>query len=113
MKKNEKTRIKFNYEGVDYTLEFTADSLKKMQAKGFNFVDSEAQALTVPEDLFSGAFIANHNNVPEKRRQEIYHDLAEDNEDGEALLEILAEMVAEAMDEITYHSGNTKWEVVR
>lgn len=111
MKKNEKTRIKFNYDGVDYTLEFTADSLKKMQARGFNFTNAES--ITAPEELFSGSFIANHNNVPERRRQEIYHDLAEDAESGDALLDILGEMVSEAMDEITYHSGNTKWEVVR
>ena len=109
----EKTRIRFNYDGKDYTLEFTAASLKKMQAKGFNFVDFDSHALTVPEDVFSGAFIANHNDTPDKLRKEIFHDLAATEADGEALEEILVAMVEEAMEEITYHRGNTKWEVVR
>lgn len=113
MKKNEKTRIRFTYNDVEYTLEFTADSLKRMQARGFNFGDADRYALTLAEDMFCGAFIANHNNVPEKRRQEIFHDLTTDGEDGEDLFDVLLEMMTEAMEEINYHSGNTKWEVVK
>lgn len=113
MKKHEKTRIKFSYEGEDYTLEYTADSLKKMQKEGFNFAEAERYALSLAEDLFSGAFIANHNNVPKKRRQEIFHDLSLDGGGGEDLFDVLTTMVSEAVEEINYHSGNTKWEVVR
>lgn len=110
--KNNKTKITFEYENTEYTLEYTADSLKKMQNMGFNFGAIDEKILTVGEDLFCGAFIANHSNVMRKKRVEIYHAVGE-QADGEALVDVLMEMVNEAVDEINYHEGNTKWEVKR
>lgn len=112
--KNEKTKITFDYDGENYVLEYTADSLKRMQDKGFNFSDIQSRLLTAPEELFDGAFIANHRNVPSKKRHEIFLELTNENEEGEALFEILAEMVNEAIDEIMNpHKGNIKWAVKR
>lgn len=112
--KNEKTKITFEYDGDEYTLEYTADSLKKMQDRGFNFNDMNSRLLTAPEELFDGAFIANHKNVSRKKREEIFRELVGENEDGEDLFEVLAEMVNEAIDEIMNpHKGNVKWVVQR
>lgn len=112
-KKNQKTTITFTYEDTPYKLEFTADSLKKMQNMGFDFGNMGSKILTVAEDLFCGAFIANHSNVMRKKRLEIYRDLVESTEGGEDLIDVLLEMVNETIDEINYHEGNTKWEVNR
>lgn len=112
MNKQEKTRIKFDYNGKSYTLEFTADSLRRMQNSGFNFGDLESQAVTVGEELFAGAFIANHQSVPHRKRVEIYHELCEESADGDTITEILVAMVNEAFEEINQHKGNVKWEVV-
>lgn len=110
--KQEKRRIKFDYNGKSYTLEFTADSLKRMQANGFNFGDIASQVVTVGEDLFAGAFIANHQSVPHRKRVEIYHELSEESAEGDKITETLVAMVNEAFEEINQHKGNVKWEVV-
>lgn len=111
--KTEKTRIKFKYDDKDYTLEYTADSLKRMENAGFDFSELGSHVLSAPEALFKGAFIANHNNVPNAKREEIFHSITAETEDGEGIFDILAQMASEAVEEINYHSGNTKWEVVR
>lgn len=111
--KTEKTRIKFEYDGKQYTLEYTAASLKKMERDGFDFTQMESRILSVPEALFSGAFIANHNNVPKQIREEIFHSFSDETENGETLFDVLNTMISEAVEEINYHSGNTKWEVAK
>ena len=111
-KKNQKTTISFTYEDTPYTLEYTADSLKKMQNMGFDFSNMGAKILTVAEDLFVGAFIANHSNVMRKKRLEIYRALSEKAGEDE-LIDVLLEMVNETIDEINYHEGNITWEVKR
>ena len=109
--KTNKTRISFMYEGKKYTLEYTADSLKRLNKEGFDFANAEAQILSVPEDMFAGAFIANHNDVPQKKRIEIYHELCEASEDGSEIDKVVAAMMSEAMTELRSHKGNVKWTV--
>lgn len=111
-KKNQKTTIEFTYNDEPYVLEYTADSLKRMQNMGFDFSNMGAKLLTAGEDLFSGAFIANHSNVMRKKRIEIYRAMAEKAGEDE-LIDVLLEMVNETIDEINYHEGNITWEVKR
>ena len=60
MTKSEKTKIVFDYNGKHYTLEYTANSLKKLERQGVNFSKLDDMIFTAPETLFRGAFIANH-----------------------------------------------------
>lgn len=111
--KDKKTTISFTYEGKDYKLEFTAHSLKTMEKQGFRFAKMDDFALTAPEELFCGAFIANHDSVPKKKRLAIYKELmesAEDNEDA-TLTTILGDMMAEALEELNSHTGKVAWRV--
>lgn len=111
--KNTKTRIGFDIDGVRYTLEYTADSLKQMERNGVNFSKLEERVLTATEELFCGAFIANHRYVPMKKRQEIYKMLCESSSDGkEALSDVIGNMLTEALDELTNRGGNVAWEVL-
>lgn len=111
--KNEKTRIKFQYEGQDYVLEFTADSIKQMERNGFKFGKIDESILTAPEELFCGSFIANHRAVPRKRRLEIYKELAGEDESGSALSEVLGDMLSEAIEELNSHQGKVAWSIVK
>lgn len=112
--KDTKTKITIpDYNGKTYTLEFTASSLKKMENMGFKFGKMEDIALTAVEELFYGAFIANHQNVPRSVRKEIYQEICGESEDGEALGEMLGNMLSEAIEELNTHSGNVKWSVTR
>lgn len=114
MGKIEKTRIEFEYDGEDYTLEFTAASLKRMEDDGFDFAHIDKRMMSAPEDIFCGAFIANHPRTPIAKRKEIYKEFSESAEDGDATInEVLGQMLSEAVEEITAHKGNIKWKVAR
>lgn len=112
MGKNSKTKIKFDYNGTEYCLEYTADSLKRMEKAGFNFAKIEDKALTAPEELFYGAFIANHITTSPKKKEEIYKALQAECGD-ENLFDVLFDMVSEALAELTNKQGNVTWRVER
>lgn len=111
--KTAKTKIKFEYEGKKYTLEYTADSLKKLEKRGFDFFNAESRLIGAGEDLFAGAFIANHDDVPEAKRLEIYHEFTDAAESGEGLDEAIITMLNEAITEIRSHRGNVKWTIAK
>ena len=114
MGKIAKTKIEFEYEGVDYTLEFTAASLKEMEERGFDFAHMDTKALTAAEELFCGAFIANHRTTPRATREKIYHEFAESAEDEDIkIADVLGQMLTEALEELTQHKGNIKWKVAK
>lgn len=111
MAKDTRTSISFEYNGKEYELYYTASTLKQLERAGFDFSKVESHAFTAPEELFSGAFNAKHKNTPKSLRLEIYNELCGENEDGEALTEIIYNMISEAIDEINSHKGNIKWSV--
>ena len=124
MAKSEKTRIEFDYDGRHYKLEYTANSLKKLEQSGVSFKKLEDMIFTAPEVLFRGAFYANHPAEAEKKIREMYKALrrtmedeeAERDDDGEEtdlLIDTLAEMIKEAVEEISGRGGNVAWKVTR
>ena len=113
--KTERTKIKFEWEGKPITLEYTADSLRKMVKRGFDITKIDSELLLFGETLFCGAFIANHDDIKESMRREIYREISEasDDEEGEKIDDALAQMFSEAIDELQSHRGNVKWKVSR
>lgn len=106
----EKKTIKFTYDGVDYNLEYTPLSIRKMEQGGFDFTKMESNIVNVPYDLFRGSFIAHHNYVPMDKRDELYEVLVTENEDGQNLLECLGEMLKDEIDFIVSKPrGKVKW----
>lgn len=106
-----KTKVEFTYDNTDYTLEFTADSLRKMEREGFNFRTAEDRLVTVNEDIFCGAFIEHHNNVPKAKRLEIYKQLEEMSDGENNIDDVIGQMMSEAVDELRTHTGNVSWRV--
>lgn len=103
-------KITFEYEGQKYELEFTANSIKAMDRKGFDFTNMDKHPLTLGEDLFVGAFIAHHPTVPEKKRKEIFNSMAGSYQE---ITETLVKMVSESLEDITKpNKGNTQWEII-
>ena len=106
----DKKRLKFTFEGVDYTLEYTPESVRKMERDGFDFTKMESHVVNIGYDLFKGAFIANHNYVPDKQREKIYPLLKAQNIDGKNLIECLAEMLSDEIEWIVNKpQGNVEW----
>lgn len=113
MDTKERKKINFSVDGVDYTLEYTVASVRKMERDGFDFTKMEERIANVGYDLFSGAFIAHHNYVPKDERDRLYELLVMDNDNGDNLLEVLVGMLQEELEWIVKKpSGNVKWAVV-
>lgn len=109
----DRKKIKYTFDGVDYLLEYTPMSVRKMERDGFNFTDMDKNVINVGYDLFSGAFIARHNYVPKEDRDKMYEALQAENESGQNLLECLAEMLKDELDWIVSKpKGNVTWAMV-
>ncbi len=101
--------INFEYNGNEYTLEFTRKSIETMERQGFVIGDIvDKPMLTLPA-LFAGAFLANHRFMKRKEIDEIYSKMT----NREDLLQKLAEMYNEPlealMEEPEESEGNVEW----
>lgn len=88
-------KLNFEYNGKEYTLEYTRQTVREMERDGFKANDLiEKPMLTLPK-LFAGAFKAHHKwGTKPADIEAIYNALS--NKD--ALLEKLAEMYNEPME---------------
>lgn len=88
------TRIKFEYKGTPYTLEYNRKIVKRMASNGFSLELIEQNPMEGIPRLFQGAFQANHKNMPINRVEEIYELFP----DKEELVKTLAIMFNEPLE---------------
>jgi hypothetical protein len=101
--------INFEYEGADYTLEFTRKSIEQMERQGFVAGDiAEKPMLTLPT-LFAGAFLAHHRYVKRETIDKIFDKLTNKQELIGKLAEMYNEPILALMDEPGENEGNVKW----
>lgn len=113
MKAKDRKAIKFNYEGSDYTLEYTVASIRKMERDGFDFSSIDKHIVNAGYELFSGALIAHHNYIPPAERDKMYEQLCAVNGDGENLLEALAGMLSDEVEFLVNKpQGKIPWAMV-
>ena len=104
------SKIRLNYNKTDYTLEYSRQSVKTMEAQGFNLNELTDKPMTMIPMLFEGAFIKNHRGVKRKIMSDIYDEIA----DKSGLTERLMEMYAETLSTLTEtnpDAGNVTWTV--
>ena len=100
--------IEFEYNDKHYCLEYTPDSIKQMEASGFNINEIGDKPATRIEQLWAGAFLANHRKVSSTVIKELYDKM----KDKEKLLQKLTEMYNATL---TYlmpdedDEGNVEW----
>ena len=101
------TQITFTYKDVPYVLEYSRDSVKKLEAVGFNIKEVTTSPMTNIELMFKGAFLKNHRKTNDKLIEEIYENL----ENKEQLLETLITMINETYDTLfdEKDKGNIAW----
>lgn len=110
---NDRKRIQFTADGVDYTLEYTPYSVRKMEDEGFDFTKMEERVVNIGYDIFSGSFISKHNYVPRKERDRLYEEVLMVNENGQNLIETLSSMLKDELDYIVSKpKGNVNWTVI-
>jgi hypothetical protein len=105
-----RTTLDFEYNGKEYSLGYTAEMVKKLDKMGV-IAHLPERPITITEDLFVAAFEANHSNVSNRIRSEIYKEFSDTSEDG-SLLEVLIEMIVETQKAMA-PKGNVKWRVTR
>lgn len=103
-----KTTIELEYRGKEYSLCYTVESLKRLEKNGFSFSNIGDRILTAAEDLFCAAFNARHPDTPRKLREEIYHEICAEDDDGNTLIEALITMTNETVEAMK-PAGNVKW----
>ncbi len=88
-------QLNFEFEGKEYTLEFTRESIKQMEREGFVAGDIINKPMNTLPKLFAGAFKAHHRFDTKQKKVEEIFDLFKNKQ---ALVEKLAEMYSEPME---------------
>ena len=100
-------QLTFSYNGKDYVLEFTRNTVRQMESGGFIADDIDTKPMTVLPALFAGAFLAHHRLEKQSVIDEIYSKM----KDKMALIERLAEMYNEPIKAMLDEpeEGNVEW----
>lgn len=88
------TKISFTFDGTDYCLEYTRQTVKKMEDRGFVAARILEAPMTVLPELFAGAFMANHKYTDRKVIDAIYDKMT----DKRQLVETLTQMYNEPIE---------------
>ena len=88
------SKISFSYEGKDYCLEFTRQTVKQMEDRGFTLTRFVDAPMTTMPDLFAGAFLAHHRFVDRKLIDKMFDKMP----NKKALIEDLAQMYNEPIE---------------
>lgn len=90
-----------------YTLTFTAETVKALEAKGFSLEKVTDMPMTMIPLLFEGAFLAKEAGaVTSEKAVEIYQL----QKNKTALLQKLIELYNDPIDEVIVKEGNAEWE---
>ena len=104
-------KIKFEYNGRNYTLEYSRETVKQMESHGFKINEIDSKPQTMITMLFAGAFLMHHRNVFTKRKliDEIFSKFTNRDSLVETLAEMYQEPVLSLLDEPEEDEGNIKW----
>lgn len=103
-------QINFEYNGKKYCLEYTRETVKMMEAMEFSIDDFKDKPATRIEQLWMGAFLANHR----KTSNTVIKDLYDKMKDKEALVTKLIELYNDTLstlmpDKDEDSEGNVEW----
>ena len=101
--------IKIDFEGTEYTLEFTRKSIEIMERQGFVVGDIADKPMSTLPTLFAGAFLAHHRFVKKEVIDTIFTRLTNKQEFIQKLAEMYSEPLESLMDEPEGSEGNLTW----
>lgn len=101
--------ITFNFEGTEYTLEFTRASVATLEKQGFNINDISDKPLTTLPALFAGAFIAHHRFIKREVVDRIFAKMTNKKDLVMRLAEMYNETIESLVDEPEESEGNLEW----
>ena len=106
-------KLEFDYNDRHYCLEYTRDTVRTMEASGFNPNDIDEKPLLRFEQLWAGAFLANHRKVSNSIVKNLFEVVGKQNGVREALLNMIAETYESLLpkDDEPESEGNVTWTV--
>lgn len=103
-------QLKFEYQGKEYTLEFTRRTVEAMERNGFSAAEITTKPMTTLPALFAGAFAANHRFIRNDLINEIYSHMTNKTELIGKLAEMYNEPIETLIDEPDEKAeGNVAW----
>lgn len=87
---------KFTYNGKEYTMTYTLDIIRAMEANGFSIEKLEECPATNVPLLFAGALMAKQKRIPDSEIKEVYSALP--NKRG--LINMLKTMYMETVNQL-------------
>lgn len=100
--------IKFEYDGNEYTLEYSKQAIKMMEQQGFSIQALSAKPATMIPVLFRGAFVMHHKNTKVKVIDSIYGALDDKSDLVLALSEIYMDAVNSVLEGDSPEEGSKK-----
>lgn len=102
-------QLKLSYQGTEYVLEFTRNTVKRMEANGFVPDDVQRKPMSLIPELFAGAFMANHRWVKRTLIDEMFDTMPNKMELLNKLIEMYNEPYAAILEEPDANEGNASW----
>lgn len=99
----------FNFEGKEYTLEFTRRTVSEMEKKGFIASEIMDKPMTSLPALFAGAFLAHHRFVKQETIDMIFSKLTNKEDLISKLAEMYNEPIMSLVEEPEEDKGNVNW----
>lgn len=91
--------IDFTYEGKEYRLGFSRQSVKQLEAQGFEISKIGEMPVSMIPTFFYGSFALNHRGIKRKLADEIWKSIGNKNELVMALGELYAETIEDLMSD--------------
>lgn len=106
-------KIEFNYDGVDYTLEYNREAIMFMESKGLDISKVASQPFTMISILWQGAFFKNHRKEKNEIIEKIYDGIGNKSELNAALSEMFLEAYSVLIGDSdeTDDTKNIKWKM--
>ena len=103
--------IKFADNGINYTLEYSRETVKQMESRGFRLDEIDSKPQTMFTLLFAGAFLMHHRKVYGNTAlvEEIYNKFTNRDELITTLVKMYQEPTLSLFDEPEEDEGNIKW----
>lgn len=92
-------QIKFTYDDMEYTLEYSRSVIRTMERNGFKFDKIGDEPATYIPMLFEGAFLMHHRRTKTETINEIYKHIPNKDEFLPKLIVMYQEAVSTLMEE--------------
>ena len=108
--------LKLNYEGKEYRLTYTRETVRRMENLGFEASAIESKPMTMIPLLVEGAFWANHTGIKRKVSEEIFSNIKKDRDDFLAALmnmyiDTVRPLLNDSDDDADDNGKNVQWEM--